>query len=227
MRVVQKRGEKGSLKWIQKVVNQHSDYLNRPVREACALDPDETIEWVSPREEDDYAEYRDAAFLDRLGVELARRPLNGFWPNLGPQWDALGRTSGGTVLLVEAKANILEVVSPACKASEPSKRQIQQSLRETQEFLKVDLNIDWSGKLYQYANRLAHLYLLRHLNQTPAYLMFVYFVQAADVKGPGTIAEWEAALSVVRGVLGIGEHHRLSRFVFEVFIPVNELQGKP
>ena len=226
MRVIQKRGERGSLKWIQNAVNQHSDFLNRQVREACALDPDETIEWVSPREEDGYAEYRDAAFLDRLGIGLAHRPLSGFWPNLGPQWDALGRTGSGTVLLVEAKANIREVVSPACKASEPSKRLIQKSLRETQEFLKVDPNIDWSGRLYQYANRMAHLYLLRHLNQIPAYLIFVYFVQASEVNGPGTIAEWEAALSVVKHVLGIGERHRLSGFVFEVFISVTDLPGK-
>ena len=74
--------------------------------------------------------------------------------------------------------------------------------------------------------RMAHLYLLRHLNQIPAYLIFVYFVQAEDVKGPETMAEWKAALSIVKRVLGIGGHHRLSRFVLEVFIPVTELQGK-
>ena len=73
---------------------------------------------------------------------------------------------------------------------------------------------------------MAHLYLLRQLNQIPAYLIFVYFVQAAEVNGPGTVAEWEAALSVVKRVLGIGERHRLSRFVSEVFIPVTELSGK-
>ena len=35
---------------------------------------------------------------------------------------------------------------------------------------------DWSGTFYQYANRLAHLYLLHELNDVDAWLVFVYFV---------------------------------------------------
>lgn len=31
------------------------------------------------------------------------------------------------------------------------------------------------NKLYQYANRLAHLYFLRHLNGVEAYLLLLYF----------------------------------------------------
>ena len=70
MRAIQPQGARGSLKWIQVLVNQHADLLNRLVRESCRLESDEAIEWVSPLVDDQYAEYRDAAFLRRLGVEL-------------------------------------------------------------------------------------------------------------------------------------------------------------
>jgi hypothetical protein len=63
MRIVQKKGERGSQKWIQEAVSRHTNYLNRKIQEACALKPNEIIEWVSPPEEDDYAEYRDCQFV--------------------------------------------------------------------------------------------------------------------------------------------------------------------
>lgn len=34
------------------------------------------IRWLSPLRRDDFAEYRDQAFLDLLGVRLAARPSN-------------------------------------------------------------------------------------------------------------------------------------------------------
>ena len=120
MRAVQPKGKRGSLKWIQALVNQRPDLLDRLVRESCGLKPDEAIEWVSPLAEDEYAEYRDASFLRRLGMELGHRPLREFWPRFGPQWDALGRTDQGAVFLVEAKANIPELVSPASGAKSPT-----------------------------------------------------------------------------------------------------------
>ena len=154
MRAVQPKGTRGSLKWIQMLVNQRPDLLDGLDRESCGLEPDEAIEWVSPLADDEYAEYRDASFLRRLGVDLRNRPLREFWPRRGPQWDALGRTDGGAVFLVEAKANIPELVSPASGAKSPASiALIDDSLKEVQRFLRVDTGIDWTGKLYQYANR--------------------------------------------------------------------------
>ena len=168
MRAIQPQGTRGSLKWIQVLVNQHADLLDRLVHESCGLASDEVIEWVSPLKDDQYAEYRDASFLRRLGVELGQRPLHEFWPRRGPQWDALGRTDQGAVFLVEAKANIPEFVSSASGAKSPTSiALINDSLKEVQRFLRVDTGIDWTGKLYQYANRIAHLYLLRELNRLP------------------------------------------------------------
>ena len=224
MRAIQPQGARGSLKWIQVLVNQHADLLNRLVRENFRLESDEGIEWVSPLADDEYAEYRDASFLRRLGVELGRWPLCEFWPRYGPQWDALGRTDQGTVFLVEAKANIPEFVSPASGAKSPTSiALIDDSLKHVQRFLRVDTGIDWSGKLYQYANRIAHLYLLRELNQIPAYLLFIYFIGDEDVSGPQTAGEWKAAIEVAERVLGLPARHRLSDYVADKFVHVNDL----
>jgi len=90
----------------------------------------------------------------------------------------------------------------------------------------VDSEIDWSGKLYQYTNRIAHLYFLREVNKVPAHLLFVYFVGDKETAGPSSVSEWEAALTVVKGVLGLGSRHRLSKYVADVFVSVGELQSK-
>lgn len=214
---------RGSQKWIQKAINDHAANLNHAVRKALGFDKSEQITWLSPLREDAYSEYRDKDFVSRLGIKLSKRPLEKFWPRRGPQWDGLGRTDSGNILLIEAKANIPEIVSPACKASDHSKSLIQRSLREVQEFLGIDPNIDWSGKLYQYTNRIAHLYLLREINQIPAYLVFVYFIGDHDVDGPGSVLEWKAALTVAKGVLGIGERHRLSKYMADVYIDIVRL----
>jgi hypothetical protein len=225
MRVPFDAAARGSQKWIQLAVNNHVSFLDRAIREALGFDKSEQITWLSPLREDAYSEYRDKGFIRRLGIELASRPLEEFWPRRGPQWDGLGRTNTGKILLIEAKANIPEIVSSACKASEPSNSLIQRSLREVQGYLKIDFNIDWSCKLYQYTNRIAHLYFLRKINQIPAHLIFVYFVGDHNVDGPCSILEWKAALKVAKGVLGIGEHHRLSKYTTDVYIDIAALSA--
>ena len=156
------------------------------------------------------------------GFGLRRRPLREFWPRFGPQWDALGRTSKGSVFLVEA--NIPELVSPASGAkSQASIALIDDSLKEVQRSLRVDTGIDWSGKLYQYTNRIAHLYLLRELNRIPAYLLFIYFVGDKEVDGPQTVGEWKAVVEVAERVLGLPTRYRLSDYVADMFVHVSDL----
>ena len=192
---------------------------------AAEIPSSDPIEWVSPLADDEYAEYRDQDFLDRLDLRLSERPLNAFWPVRGPQWDALGRTRKGRVILLEAKANIPEVVSPGTGAGPDSRPLIENSLTATKEFLGIDPDIVWTGKLYQYTNRIAHLYLLRELNAVDAYLVFTYFIGSEDVAGPTTVAEWKAALTVAKKVLGLPERNRLSKYIAEVFIDVNEIEN--
>lgn len=224
MRIVESGDARGSLKWIRRAVNDFPDLLNHRLREALGLGTDAPIAWPSPLASDEYAEYRDDDFIRLIGVRLPERRLEEFWPVRGPQWDALARVGAHGALLVEAKANIPEVVSPGTGAEGERRDLLEKSLAELKSFLGIDPNISWSGKFYQYANRLAHLYFLREINHQDAYLAFVYFTGDSDVEGPGTIAEWKAALTVAKCVLGVPKRHRLSKYIAEVFIDVSELE---
>ena len=95
---------KGSQRWLQWLVNEAPDLLDEPI----GLGP---IDWRSPFRADDYAEYRNQAFLDLLDIRLPTRPLAFFWPRGGPQWDGLGRAASGELILVEAKAHLNELYS--------------------------------------------------------------------------------------------------------------------
>ncbi len=87
-RVVQPKGTKGSLMWVQKLINTHPKLINQKIIEAINLREDEEIMWLSPLEPDEFAEYRDDSFVERLGISLSRRIRQSFWPDRGPQWDA-------------------------------------------------------------------------------------------------------------------------------------------
>ena len=221
MRVEQKQGTKGSLKWIQIAVNA-PDVLNHEILSALNIDEKRSIEWASPLRDDQYAEYRDQSFIDKLALPPLRIALREFWPRLGPQWDALGR-AGDAILLVEAKANLPEFESPACAAGDKSMRLIKQSLAETQKYIGTDPRYEWTQTFYQYANRLAHLYFLRVLNDVPAYLLFVDFINATEVNGPATAEEWKTATMRAEKILGIKEQHQLSEFIHHIYIDVDVL----
>ena len=177
----------------------------------------QTIEWVSPLASEGYREYRDHAFLKKLGVQLTERPLESFWPKGGPVWDGLARTSAGEVLLVEAKSHIPEAVSPPSRASEKSLKLIRASLDETKIYLNGSGDADWAGIFYQVTNRLAHLYLLKTLNKVPSHLIFVYFVGDEEMNGPQTVDEWNGAVRTIETFLGV-ERTKLSLFVHHVYL---------
>jgi len=42
--------------------------------------------------------------------------------------------------------------------------------------------------------------------------------------GPCTVREWESAIQVVRGVLGLKDRNRLSKYVLDVFIDVADIK---
>jgi hypothetical protein len=76
---------------------------------------------------------------------------------------------------------------------------------------------NWSGLFYQYANRLAHQYFLRERNRLSTKLVFLYFVNADDVDGPMSEAEWHGASRLIHAALGLPKD--LREFdVFEAFV---------
>jgi len=222
-RFPQKQGEKGSLKWIQILVNRRPSLLNDRIRAKTKISQNTHIKWLSPLKKDRYAEYRDKAFVERLGIDLPKCKLSEFWPRGGPQWDGLGRADDGTVFLIEAKAHISETISHLAAKSLVSKQRILASLQQTKDYLNVKSPNDWASPFYQYANRIAHLYLLRVLNGIPAYLVFVYFLNDEIMGGPKTEEEWIGALKLLHAYLGIGRN-KLGKFVIDVFIDVRDLK---
>lgn len=213
---------RGSQKWLQIAVNRHPDVLDSAIRESANMPSGMAIEWLSPLASENYVEYRDLAFVKKAGFTLGKRELSEFWPRGGPVWDGLGRTTAGEVLLIEAKAHIQEMVSPASKASEASLRPIEKGLAETRAALAPRTTVSWSGTFYQYTNRIAHLYFLRTLNRANVRLVFLYFVGDADVDGPTSRSEWEGAIKVTEAYLGL-RRHKLSRVVHHAFVDVGSL----
>ena len=223
------KGHAGSEKWLQKVVNECPDLLDREIRHKLKPSPSE-IQWLSPLEKDDYSEYSDQEFLDRLEISLPKFPLGRFWPNRGPHWDGLGKTDRKQILLIEAKAHVGELVS-STEASETSLPLICSSLIETKQHIhrKSEKAVPWHTGVFQYANRLAHLYLLRVLNRLDAYLVLLYFLNATEMAAgdtciPKTAEEWKSIIVYQDRIMGIRQRHPLSDCIIHGFIDVNEIE---
>ena len=175
MRIPQPIGTKGSLRWIQILINRCPSMIDETIFPQLKVNSQNII-WLSPLESDNYAEYRDDDFLNKLGLEKYSEKLHGFWPKGGPQWDALGKGDrDDTIFLVEAKANIPEINSSIQAKFANSISKIHTSLHETQKFLNCKKALNWEEGFYQYANRIAHLYFFREICCIEAYLIFIYF----------------------------------------------------
>ena len=216
----------GSQRWLQVAVANAPELLDQALRRASAIDEDDSIDWKSPLAHEGFVEYRDGAVLRCLGIPaLSKRPLTEFWPNGGPVWDALGKSRKGHLILVEAKAHIPEAASPPSKASQKSLQFIRKSLDEARRHYASRATADWSGSLYQYANRLAFQYLFSKVNGLPSRLVFLNFCNAADVGGPESEAQWHGATQLIHALLGLPDD--LSKHgVFHAFVDARALLPK-
>jgi hypothetical protein len=112
----------------------------------------------------------------------------------------LARTDDGCIL-IEAKSHVREIYGNGCGAGATSRAKIVSALDATKAWLGVSAAIDWTGRLYQSANRHAHLYFLREIVRVPAFLVDVYFV--GDPHSPTTRSAWVAAIEAVNVELGL------------------------
>ena len=193
MRVKQKPGHRGSLKFMQRIVSQRPEIRNERLASQGVVPTEADIRWVSPREDDDWAEYRDGAFLEKLGRSDLAPALSAFWPAQGPQWDALG-IAGNTLLLVEAKAHIGELVSNCAATATRSLEMIKSALDSTKRALGVPVDTDWLTGYYQLANRIAHLEFLRR-HGADAQLVMLQFTGETGMPTLSTLASFDAAFA--------------------------------
>jgi hypothetical protein len=222
-RFPQPQAKKGSQKWIQILINEEPNTLNSMLRTTLNMQKTEKITWLSPLKNDDYAEYRDEAALNLLGVSFDTLQKTAFWTDMGPQWDGIARTSEKT-FLIEAKSHISELIS-SMKAKDPASIAIiKNSLEKTKEQLGSKSDFDWTKTFYQYANRLAHVNFLRKL-YLPAYLVCVYFVNDSEMKGPTSVEEWKGAIRLLHRCLGL-RGPLIQKWVVDIFIDITSLQGR-
>ncbi|NTW87951.1 MAG: hypothetical protein HGB26_02240 [Desulfobulbaceae bacterium] len=216
---------KRSEHWLRLMVGEYTNALNLAIVEAFGW-PAAVIDWRSPRKDDDYAEYYDQAFLDRLDVDELTMPLDQFWPKSGPRWDGLARTKDGKLILIEAKAHIDEAVDFRSKASPDSLRRIEKRLDEAKTAFRASKEACWYSPLYQMANRLAHLYYLAGINGKDAYLVFIDFASAPDVPQPASREEWQGATRLAHKCLGLKDS-KLARRVATIIVDLKNGNGQP
>lgn len=217
MRIPQTIGKKGSLMWMQWMANEVNNPVEKAIRAELYLSNDVTVDWRSPRIDDDFAEYRDEGFLELLGLERLQDDLKAFWPRRGPQWDALATTSDGKVVLVEAKAHTSEMAS-ACAAGPKARETIERALEAAKGHYLASPDADWTTGYYQYANSLTHLQFLRDRG-VDAHLVFVYFVGDLEMRGPQAMLGWAHAIDECHSTLGLPEGHSVQG-LHSVFIDV-------
>jgi hypothetical protein len=213
MRIEQPVGVRGSLKWIQRLVENHPTLLNDQLNAVGVLSKSHHLQWLSPLRNDNWAEYRDSRFLKTIKQEHLVKELKSFWPRRGPQWDALACDESGRIFLFEAKAHGSEMQS-SCKASEVSLNLIKQSIEETKQSMGADCCSDWLNGYYQYANRLAHLNFLK-MNRVDACLVFLYFTCDDEMKGPNSVTAWAPFIDAANQHLGLRDHPRDMVSIFQ------------
>lgn len=196
---------KGSQLQTQLYVNAATDVLDDAVREAVPALQGLEISWRSPLRDERYAEYRDAEFLNALGLDELTPELKRFWPARGPRWDALARAGGEDspiAILVEGKSYPAEMVSTS-EAAGHSREQIAGSIVWAQQRLGMEADPErWLSQRYQLANRLAHTLWLRDQG-VEAWLLHILFVN--DPHSPTDEAEWLSSMGRAHKELGASE----------------------
>ncbi|MBS1983436.1 MAG: hypothetical protein JST16_04620 [Bdellovibrionales bacterium] len=155
-----------------------------------------------------------------------RARLSVFWPKGGPVWDGLAKIvdpKGATIgyVLIEAKSYPNEVRGGGCKAPKgsDSRKKIEASLLETAKRVGLTSRPDtWMRKLYQSANRIAHVLWLRETIGVEAYLVNVCFTGDPHRDHATTREEWEEASRAFRRELKLSESSTDTPWLIDVVV---------
>lgn len=223
-----KRGEGyGSEDHFLRYRAERPEELNAAILTALGGGNDCRLAWIYPRGIPDEPEPEGLDFLSNDEEVQAR--WKAYWPQRGraQTWDGiatLDHGAGHEWLLIEAKANTVEFVTPPCGASkEGGRAQIEKTLNRLKAHLGVHRHFPWLGTYYQYANRLAVLHFLNDLSAIPTRLFHVYFLGDRFPDGrecPSTEAEWQRLIEARRLTLGLPKNHALTPRSHEIFLTV-------
>jgi hypothetical protein len=115
---------------------------------------------------------------------------------------------------------VKEIYGIGCRAEGASLQQIHQALTRTKEWLGVAPDADWTGELFQSANRYAHLYFLRESVGIEAYLVNLYFMNDPHWPHcPKSVQEWKPAIHEVKPRLGLTSPVPFSQEIFLAALP--------
>ena len=212
-------------------MNERPAALNRAIAEAYvakSVVAPAGIRWLSPLRAEGYRELGGMEYFADVGNSEVVRKWREFWPGSGrpPMWDgwAVADEDGKeTILLVEAKANAPELVTPPSGASPESLRQIVRAFDRAKAFIGVPGSVPWHQTYYQYANRLAALFFLTQEAVTRARLIFLYFTGDVFPDGrlcPTSQTEWLPHIGEAHRALGLPPTHGLSELLMDVFVDV-------
>jgi hypothetical protein len=209
----------GSQMLLQAYVNSHQPEIDRAISTALGL-PATRLRWLSPVPPK-FKEFRDGEFLKQLELQHLTSELRSFWPASGPRWDGLATANKNgkrVIVLVEAKSYPREVRGGGCKASDKNgaRKMIEKSLKETADFIGVDINPLWTGALYQYANRLAHAVFLKKHN-VDAVMVNVCFANEDHPARRTSVETWTAAFDSLKQEVGFHGSH--PSWLAEVILP--------
>jgi hypothetical protein len=221
------RAYRGSQMQTQLYVNRRAHELNAAILAALpdVADQQPTIVWKSPLESSKFAEYRDGAFLQAVGLEKHAASLAQFWPRLGPVWDALARVDlvggGHGVILLEAKAHCREMYAGGTRAGVQSRKRITAAIEAAQKWSGSTAPVaHWldsmagepNSSLYQLANRIATLYWLREVAKVPAWVVNLYVLR--DSYGNTTQEMWDSEIDAAYEQLGLASKPACTCAVF-------------
>ncbi len=204
------------LRWL----GRHRDSLSEKVREAVGIN--DSIHWLDfgfPNGKGQLdEELQGFSFISDSKVQAEWKK---FWPPRGTQhnWDCIGETSTGRLLLVEAKSHIEELKS-STKASEDSKQQIMDAFAIVGKSLGIGSTKNWTEIYYQLANRIAALWFLNK-HCVAAALVNIYFLNDlgnSSRRCPSDISFWEEEIKKEYKYLGIFNNSFIKENVFSCFI---------
>ncbi|MDR0273564.1 MAG: hypothetical protein LBI27_09645 [Clostridiales bacterium] len=196
-----KNNRGGSMDWMQTIIN--TDEMRILLDEKIGAG---SIKWLSPLESANYQEYQlnENPIAQEFGFN--NDMFTSWWRfSRQPQWDAIGKSENGTIILIEAKAHIKECESE-CHAGYDSYPLILNAFKKTHANLSATIPFNentWMNKYYQTGNRFLFWDNLKPIKDV--LLVFLIFINVPREDFRTDAQTWNNHMnSMITSMLGYG-----------------------